>query len=106
MNIKEKIENKIKQSFLVEYLQIDNESHKHRNLPNAETHFRMIIVSDDFIKQLPVKRHQSVYKMLCTEMNLIHALSLHTYTKNEWQQQQTLPTSPQCMHKKEADSLL
>lgn len=102
MNMKKRIENKVKQAFSVAYLQVDNESHKHRNLPNAETHFRMIIVSNDFTNQLPVKRHQSVYKVLCDEMNRIHALSLHTYTKEEWQQQ-TPQASPACMHKKEPD---
>ncbi len=98
--MQDKISNKIKEAFAPEYLRIDNESHKHRSIPCAETHFFMIIVSDDFINQRPVKRHQNVYKVLCDEMNVIHALSLHTYTKDEWQQQKNTISSPQCMHKK------
>jgi len=38
-----------------------------------------------------------IYKLLATQMGLIHALALHLYTKDEWQSRQSsAPLSPKC----------
>ena len=63
-------------------------------LPNAEVrvvgdgqHFEAIIISPDFAGQTRVKQHQMVYQALQAEMasETIHALSLKTYTPENWQ---------------------
>ena len=63
-------------------------------LPDAEVkvvgdgqHFEAIIVSADFEGQSKVKQHQMVYAVIQEEMasELIHALSLKTYTPQAWQ---------------------
>ena len=53
-------------------------------------HFAAIIVYDGFQGLNAVKRHQLVYKALGEHMGqAIHALSLQTLTRDEWQRQQT-----------------
>lgn len=52
-------------------------------------HFAARIVHDGFRGLNAVKRHQLVYKALGEHMGqAIHALSIQTYTREEWQRQQ------------------
>ena len=52
-------------------------------------HFAAIIVNDGFQGLNAVKGHQLVYKALGEHMGqAIHALSLQTLTRDEWQRQQ------------------
>ncbi len=52
-------------------------------------HFAARIVYDGFQGLNAVKRHQLVYKALGEHMGqAIHALSIQTYTREEWQRQQ------------------
>ena len=103
MRMQAKINNKLNQTFSPLYLSVENESHLHRTPPDAETHFKVVMVSSVFSGQLPVKRHQSVYRALCAEIKDIHALALHLYTLPEWNQrqnqEQAVPASPACAHK-------
>lgn len=50
--------------------------------------FRLTIVSDEFQDALPVKRQQMVYKHLngMIASGEIHAISMVTKTRSEWQQ--------------------
>jgi acid stress-induced BolA-like protein IbaG/YrbA len=50
------------------------------------THFEAIIVSEAFAGKSRVQRHQLVYQTLGDRMRAeIHALSMKTYTPQEWQ---------------------
>lgn len=50
------------------------------------THFEAVIVSSDFNGKTLVERHQQVYKVLGEAMKeRIHALSLKTYTPEQWE---------------------
>lgn len=52
------------------------------------THFEAVIVSPDFEDKRTLKRHQMVYRTLGATMgNEVHALSLRTYTPDEWARQ-------------------
>lgn len=52
------------------------------------THFSARIASDAFAGLSPVKQHQLVYRALGDSMKgAIHALSIQTYTKEEWRKQ-------------------
>ncbi len=83
MNLQQKIETEILNKLAVKKLILENESHQHSgNAP--ESHFKMILVSDDFDGLSKVKRHQMVYKVLNDLMPLFHALALHTFTTAEW----------------------
>jgi BolA protein len=95
MTIADQIETTIKQDLQVAYFELINESHMH--VGNAkESHFKLVLVSDDFTKFSKVKRHQLVYKSLVDIMPTFHALALHIYTQSEWQVLDKIPVSSQC----------
>ncbi len=64
-------------------------------IPGAEvavdgdgTHFAARVVSDAFAGLSSVKQHQLVYATLGSRMGgAIHALSIQTYTPDEWRRQ-------------------
>ena len=84
MTIQQIIENKLEQALSPEVLQVENESHMHNVAPGSESHFKVTIVSDEFKDQMLIKRHRLVNKVLENELPQIHALALHTLTKDEW----------------------
>lgn len=48
-------------------------------------HFEAIVVSDAFANKTMVQQHKLVYQALGNKMQGdIHALSLHTYTPEQW----------------------
>ena len=92
------IESKLQSGLNLSHLAIENERHMHSVPPNSETHFKVVAVSDEFSAKRPVARHQMIYKILSEELQgPVHALALHTYTQDEWQQQDSAPDSPQCL---------
>jgi len=98
MSLQSIIEEKLNQAFSPQYLLVENESHMHNVPAGSEMHFKVQIVSDDFIGQMLLKRHRSVNKVLEQELaGPIHALSMHTFTKDEWQQRNgEVVKSPPC----------
>lgn len=68
------------------------------NIPNAMvtitgdgTHFEAVIVSQVFAGKTPVQQHQIVYGALGGKMGTdIHALSLQTYTPEQWDKKKDL----------------
>jgi acid stress-induced BolA-like protein IbaG/YrbA len=56
-----------------------------------DTHFQAQVVSDVFSGMTMVQQHQLVYKALGDKMGTeIHALSIQTYTPEEWERQKQL----------------
>ncbi|WP_300426925.1 BolA family protein [uncultured Thalassolituus sp.] len=79
------------------HLQIDNESHMHSG-PASDSHFKITLVSDAFSGLRAVARHQKVYGLLQEELQgPVHALALHLYAPDEWQDPAQVPVSPNCM---------
>ncbi|WP_343128101.1 BolA family protein [Buchnera aphidicola (Takecallis taiwana)] len=75
---------KIKKYFNAKIVKIYDNTRQHKN-QNQKKHLTIVIISDVFIKQNILNRHQDVYNLLSKEMHTtIHALSIHTYTINEW----------------------
>ncbi len=98
MSLQTIIEEKLNQTFSPQYLLVENESHMHNVPAGSEMHFKVQIISDAFNGQMLLKRHRSVNKVLEEELaGPIHALSIHTFTKDEWQQRNgQVPESPPC----------
>ena len=98
MNIQTDIETKLAEALTPDHLEVINESNQHNVPPNSETHFKVVIVAAEFDGQRKVARHQQVYSALGAQLEgPVHALALHTYTPDEWQQrQQDAPASPEC----------
>ena len=61
------IQDTIKKTLIKEFnpsvLKIVNESYMHSVPKNAETHFKLVIVSDFFMNITQVKRHLIIYKV-------------------------------------------
>jgi BolA protein len=99
MSIKQQIETKLSNALPLTLLEVSNESHMHSVPPGSETHFKVVLVSAEFVGKRPVARHQLIYRVLADELaGPVHALALHTYTAEEWQQRNgAAPVSPECM---------
>lgn len=98
MSVLNTLEKKLADAFSPAHMEVINESHMHAGPPDAETHFNLTLVSDEFAGVRPVARHQSVYRVLAAELEgPVHALALHLYTGQEWQERsRRSPESPNC----------
>ena len=96
--IREQIEEKLRTAFSPVHLEVHDESYRHNVPAGAESHFKVVIVSDSFIDQRFLVRHRSIYGVLADELaGSVHALALHSYTVKEWESlQDTVPASPNC----------
>ncbi|TXX98476.1 BolA family protein [Vibrio mimicus] len=97
--IQDVIEMKLRDELHPEFLKVINESDMHNVPRGSESHFKVTIVSDRFDGLRLVARHRLVNQTLADELaNHIHALAIHTYTREEWQQKnQEIPESPMCL---------
>lgn len=89
MDIIKTIEEKIRDSIDVIDINIIDESAKHTDHYFASSstlpsHIKLILISDGFIGMSVLKRHKLIYELLKGEIELIHAISLHLYTQNEY----------------------
>ena len=73
---------------------LDNESHGHNVPKNAETHFRLVIVSDVFDGLSRVKRHQLVYKAATINWLILDPSSSRLYRAGMISVQDFVPTRP------------
>ena len=71
-----------------ESLQVEDESHMHVGHEGAKGglgHFRVLVVSDRFRGQSPIKRHRQVYQAMGELMQTdIHALTIEAFTPDEF----------------------
>ncbi|MFM2486347.1 BolA family protein [Celerinatantimonas yamalensis] len=97
MSVEDQINERLHQQFAPSYLQVENESHRHHVPAGSESHFKVVIVSEQFIAQKLLARHRQVNESLAELLaGPIHALAIHTYTASEWQARQSAPESPNC----------
>ncbi|MCL1066654.1 BolA/IbaG family iron-sulfur metabolism protein [Shewanella olleyana] len=97
MSVEQVITQKLNQSFSPIHLDVLNESNRHHVPPNSETHFKVVVVSDEFESQRLISRHRAVNGVLAEELaNGVHALSINAYTKEEWQALEAVPKTPNC----------
>ena len=83
--IEASIRSKLEQSMSPMYIQIINESYMHNVPKNSETHFKLIIVSDQFETQSLVQRHRTIHSLLKEELEGgVHALSMVLKTPEQW----------------------
>lgn len=89
------------------HMTLDNESHMHAgHYEGKESHFKLVIVSNDFAGKRLIARHQAVYAIaspfLMANGGSIHALAIHAYTPDEWSALSSAPDSPQCAGQRHA----
>ncbi|WP_301098916.1 BolA/IbaG family iron-sulfur metabolism protein [Otariodibacter sp.] len=99
MSIENSIITKLTENFNPILLHVENESHYHHSGKGAESHFKVTLVSSIFNSMRTIARHRAIYSCLTDELNAgVHALALHTYTEQEWQNMgEVAPKSPNCM---------
>lgn len=98
MNRQQRIEQYLKQAFKPDFLEVHNESSQHSVPANSQTHFQIIMSSDNFDNLSRIARHKAVYQLLDEELqNGLHALRLNLYSPAEWKARLgKTPTAPKC----------
>lgn len=88
----------INEYFKPAFLKVEDESYQHHVSENAQTHFKLILVSELFIDKTRIARHRMVNEQLKAEFDTgLHALSLHLFTPKEWEEQEgETALSPKC----------
>lgn len=99
MRIQQQIEHKLHERFAPLHLEVNNESHMHNVPEGSESHFRVVLVSEQFIGRPLLQRHRAVNEVLDQELKgQVHALALHTMTPEEWfAKGGAAPESPPCL---------
>ncbi|MBD3671517.1 MAG: BolA/IbaG family iron-sulfur metabolism protein [Gammaproteobacteria bacterium] len=97
MSVQQQIEQKLQEAFQPEFMEVLNESGNHNVPAGSESHFKVTLVSDRFDGEKLIGRHRLVNSALKDEMDIIHALALHTYSPGEWNERGQAPDSPQCL---------
>jgi len=99
MQIQTQIEQKLRAQFAPLHLEVNNESHMHDVPEGSESHFRVVLVAQQFEGKPLIQRHRAVNAVLDRELKgQIHALALHTMTPEEWfAKGGEAPESPPCL---------
>ena len=99
MIVQAEIEKKLAEAFTPLHLEVINESSNHNVPEGSESHFKVVVVSPDFAGKNLLARHRLINATLADELkNSIHALAIHTYTEEEWQETSGgAPMSPPCL---------
>ena len=98
MTTAQRIEQQLARAFAPAHLEVINESRNHNVPDGAETHFKVVVVSERFAGERLLGRHRAVNAVLADELaGSVHALAMHTYTQAEWRKRfGDAPLSPPC----------
>eukprot|EP00794_Sanderia_malayensis_P011919 gene11919-13153_t len=93
------ITRKLTDIFKPYFINVINESGNHNVPKGSETHFKVIVVSDEFDGKSLIQRHRLVNEALQHELQSgVHALSIQAKTPQQWEDSaHKVPPSPQCM---------
>ena len=98
------IENTIKNILIDNFdpslLSVTNESFMHNVPDGSESHFKVVIVTDNFKDLNELQRHKAIYKALQDPMKSIHALSIYAFSEKQYQKNPQVIVSPNCVKKK------
>ncbi|KLT23103.1 bolA protein, putative [Wolbachia endosymbiont of Armadillidium vulgare str. wVulC] len=89
MDIIKTIEEKLRGSIGVIGINIIDESTKHTghyfaSSSTVPSHIKLILISNDFSGMSSLNRHKLIYELLKSEIERVHAISLHLYTQSEY----------------------
>jgi len=93
-----RIETSLDAGLPLSHLEVVDESANHSVPAGAESHFKVVAVSDDFDSQSRIQRHRQINALLKSEFDSgMHALAIHAYTEPEWRARfGEAPMSPPC----------
>tara|TARA_B100000678_G_scaffold58348_1_gene47073 strand:- start:706 stop:1020 length:315 start_codon:yes stop_codon:yes gene_type:complete len=98
VNVQQQIESKLS-SLEPLHLEVVNESDNHNVPDGSQSHFKVVIVTEQFNDAGRVARHRMVNRILEDELRgPIHALAIHAYTRTDWEERfGKAPMSPPCL---------
>ena len=100
MSRKTRIEQTLTEALSPMHLQVIDESHMHNVPEGAESHFKVLVVSERFTGEKLIGRHRTVNRLLRDELEGgLHALAIHAWTTEEWFEKGggAAPASPECL---------
>ena len=97
--IESQIINTLSTSMNLSSLKIINESFMHNVPKGSESHFKIVVVTNDFNNLSIIKRHKLIYKTLDHLMSKIHALSIHAFNEEEFKLKPIILDSPECANR-------
>ncbi|KZN61003.1 BolA/IbaG family iron-sulfur metabolism protein [Pseudoalteromonas luteoviolacea] len=97
MSMQQQIHTKLSDAIDCTHLEVINESHMHSR--GSDSHFKVIVVSEEFSGLRLLPRHRRINEVLKSELaNDIHALAIHAHTPEEFSEQSgQVPASPNCL---------
>ncbi|MGY4677700.1 BolA family protein [Pasteurella sp. P03HT] len=98
MSKQQELTERLFREFTPHFLHVENESHMHSSGRGADSHFKIVLVSEQFKGLTKVARHRKIYQFLADDLQQgIHALALHLYDNAEWETLgKVFPNSPNC----------
>ena len=99
MSMHTTIQTKLTTAFNPEHIEVVDETSQHNVPAGAESHFKVLVVSQYFEGMPLIKQHRAVNAALQAELrDHLHALAIHTMTPAEWfAKAGRMPPSPPCM---------
>ena len=77
MSRRERIEAALVQGLALQHLEVADESHGHNVPAGAESHFKVVAVSEQFAGKRSLQRHRQVNELLADEFSRgMHALAI------------------------------
>lgn len=95
---KTRITQALTKTFTPTHLEVIDETFMHAVPKDAQSHFKLLVVSEAFTGQTPIQRQRAVNKLLLDEFQQgLHALSIHAWTPQQWfEKGGQAPESPPC----------
>jgi BolA protein len=99
VSVTESIRDKLIQGLAPLHLEVVNESRMHNVPDGSESHFKVLVVADQFEGKRLLVRHRAVNALLAEELaGPVHALAIHAHTPEEWfERGGQVPESPPCL---------
>lgn len=101
MAVRASIVSKLQKSLVPMYLEVINESHMHSVPKDSETHFKVVVVADNFEGKTKLAQHRMIHNILEDELaGPVHALSIQAMKPGQWKDKAHAPPvspSPTCM---------
>ncbi len=93
-----RIEQTLSSHLPLAHLEVFDESGGHNVPVGAQSHFKVVLVSQAFEGESRINRHRTVNSLLQGEFDGgMHALAIHPYTEEEWRKRHgNAPMSPPC----------
>jgi BolA protein len=95
---REILRQKLQVSLQPEHLEVLDESSNHNVPAGSETHFRVLVVTEQFVGTSRLARHRAIHRALQQDLaGGVHALAIDAWTPQEWAARSAPSTSPQCL---------